>query len=447
MSAETGDADVIVIGGGIAGLAAALRLKDRGLQPLVLEAESRVGGRMTTDRKGEFVMDRAVSLLGNRFERMKCLAGRAGLRGLVCRDENTVALVEEDGVRRYRARRPDDLIFDRYLPTSAKLASLRFMWDLARDHWNLAHGLSDRAVHLDGKSSAEYFQELGRGGEELFARLFEPTMCSPLGGAAGPVSAMVLLQVVRNTLGGGLWNLRGGVDQIPEALAKQVQVVTGAQVKSVKYSRNSVRVEAIVDQGKRSYAARGVIFAVPGKLVPGLSAELPGWVVGPLGAMTYTKMASAHVGLDTPPNAELQSYTFADQRADGIQAVSLEHARGTGRCPAGKGLVSIYFGERHGFACATASDGELQKRAEKFIAEQFPESRGKISFIHLVRWSTGIAFFPPKVITGMVEIRKRLAAWQMPVDICGDYLDGIASEAALRTGEQAAERLADKLER
>ena len=97
--------------------------------------------------------------------------------------------------------------------------------------------------------------------------------------------------------------------------------------------------------------------------------------------------------------------------------------------------------------CATASDGDLHTRAEKFIAEQFPESRGAISFIHLVRWSTGIAFFPPRVITGMVEIRKRLAAWEMPMDFCGDYLDGIASEAALRTGEQAAERLADKLGR
>jgi len=34
------------IGAGIAGLGAAVALKDRGLEPLVLEAEARVGGRM-----------------------------------------------------------------------------------------------------------------------------------------------------------------------------------------------------------------------------------------------------------------------------------------------------------------------------------------------------------------------------------------------------------------
>lgn len=67
MSIQSGDADVIVIGGGIAGLGAAVRLKDRGLEPLVLEAEPRVGGRMTTDRVNGFVVDRGVTLFGNGF--------------------------------------------------------------------------------------------------------------------------------------------------------------------------------------------------------------------------------------------------------------------------------------------------------------------------------------------------------------------------------------------
>ena len=47
-SADGAHPDVIIVGGGIAGLAAALRFQDRGLKPLVLESEPRVGGRMTT---------------------------------------------------------------------------------------------------------------------------------------------------------------------------------------------------------------------------------------------------------------------------------------------------------------------------------------------------------------------------------------------------------------
>lgn len=445
MAGRTGDADVVVIGGGIAGLAAALRLKDRGLEPLVLEAESRVGGRMTTDRIDGFVIDRAVSFLGKRFQRMRALVERLELGGSVCGDKNTVALVEKDGMRKFRARRADDLVLDKYLSTAAKLASLRFVWDVTRNHWNLVHGQSDRALHLGRQSSAEYFKGLGKGGEELFARLFEPTMCSPLGGAAAPVSVLALMQVVRNTLGGGLWNLTGGVDRIPEAIARRVRVLTSAKVRRVSYSTNAAEVETIVSENEQRLSARGVIFAVPGCFVPRLCTELPEWMEGPLRDLRYSRMASAHAGLAQPPNASCASYTFATERSDGIQALLLEHLRGTGRCPDGKGLISVYFGEKPNFPCASASEAELRGRTAKLIEHQFPECANKISFIHLVRWTTGIAFFPPGLVTRMVEIRRRLPQWEMPADFCGDYMDGIASEAALRTGEQAAERLADKL--
>ena len=48
--AELFDTDVVVIGAGAAGLAAAVRLKASGVEPLVLEAKDRVGGRAHTVR-------------------------------------------------------------------------------------------------------------------------------------------------------------------------------------------------------------------------------------------------------------------------------------------------------------------------------------------------------------------------------------------------------------
>ncbi|HRQ31869.1 MAG TPA: FAD-dependent oxidoreductase, partial [Anaerolineales bacterium] len=39
--------DAIIIGGGVAGLTAALHLAERGLKPLVLEADERAGGRLS----------------------------------------------------------------------------------------------------------------------------------------------------------------------------------------------------------------------------------------------------------------------------------------------------------------------------------------------------------------------------------------------------------------
>ncbi|MCU0230319.1 MAG: FAD-dependent oxidoreductase, partial [Acidobacteria bacterium] len=54
--------DVIVIGGGLAGLACALRLQQQGIEALVLEGADRVGGRVRTDRVEGFALDRGFQV-------------------------------------------------------------------------------------------------------------------------------------------------------------------------------------------------------------------------------------------------------------------------------------------------------------------------------------------------------------------------------------------------
>ena len=49
--------DVAIVGGGIAGLAAAYELRQRGLSVVVLEAGSRAGGVITTERTDGWVID------------------------------------------------------------------------------------------------------------------------------------------------------------------------------------------------------------------------------------------------------------------------------------------------------------------------------------------------------------------------------------------------------
>jgi oxygen-dependent protoporphyrinogen oxidase len=92
-----------------------------------------------------------------------------------------------------------------------------------------------------------------------------------------------------------------------------------------------------------------------------------------------------------------------------------------------------------------SNDESLKQQASDIVEQHFPECRGKVLFVHLVRWNVGIAQFPPGRLREITALRKQLATWTSPFELCGDYLDGLSSEGALRTGEEAAERTTAKL--
>jgi len=442
MGTQSGDADVIVIGGGIAGLAAALRLKDRGLEPLVLEAEPRVGGRMTTDRVNGFVIDRGVTLLGNGFVRMRALVKRLGLLPLVRPGDFSVGIQDSAGCRGYRGGRFEDMLFERGLSLRARMACLRFGYDLLRHHRGLVHGKSDLSTAIDNEDCRAYFRRIG--GKELFERVFWPGLSGPMGGSVDKSSRVILMQIVWNLLVRGIWNLTDGVDRIPETLAAQVRVETGARVSHVERREGSIQVEAEVSGKQQSLRARGVIFAIPGQLVPALCPELPEKMSEPLARTRHSKIANAAVALSRPPNVPYAGYAFTQDVVPGAE-IEMQHLRAPNRCPEGLGMAGVFLWNTPQAARLDADDDSVKQQAAEIVEHTFPECRGKVLFVHLVRWNVGIAQFPPGRLREMTALRKRLAAWDSPFDLCGDYLDGISSEGALRTGEQAAERLANKL--
>jgi oxygen-dependent protoporphyrinogen oxidase len=441
-SRNTTDADVIVIGGGIAGLGAAVRLKDRGLEPLVLEAESRVGGRMTTDRVNGFVVDRGVTLFGNGFGSMSALVKRLSLSPLVCKGKFSVGIQDAAGCRGYRAGRFEDLLFDHGIPWRARLAGIRFGFDLLRHHRALVHGCSTLSGSLDGEDARTYFRRIG--GEELFERIFLPGLNGPVGGAVDTSSRVILMQVLWNLLVRGQWNLTDGVDRVPEAAASEVKVMTEARALRAEQTDSGVQVEAEVNGRQQTFHARAAIFAVPGQLVPSICAGLPQDTRELLARTQYSRIVNAAVALSKPPKTPYAGYAFAEEVVPGAE-IEMEHLRAPNRCPQGTGMAEVFLWDTPRLRRLDASDESLKQQASDVVEQNFPECRGKILFVHLVHWNIGIAQFPPGRLREMTALRKQLAAWSVPFNLCGDYLDGLSSEGALRTGEEAADRTANKL--
>jgi phytoene dehydrogenase-like protein len=91
-------ADVVVIGAGAAGLSAARRLHEAGLDVVVLEAGERLGGQLGTEHVDGFLLDHGPHLLSTAYPALRHTPGLAGLpllpftEGAVVRDSEGRAL-------------------------------------------------------------------------------------------------------------------------------------------------------------------------------------------------------------------------------------------------------------------------------------------------------------------------------------------------------------------
>ncbi|MBP6514615.1 MAG: FAD-dependent oxidoreductase, partial [Steroidobacteraceae bacterium] len=79
-SGDSAPADVIVVGAGLAGLAAALTLEAGGASTLVLEAQRRVGGKMLTFSKVPGLPEAGGQSIGAGYGRLIAAANQFGVK-------------------------------------------------------------------------------------------------------------------------------------------------------------------------------------------------------------------------------------------------------------------------------------------------------------------------------------------------------------------------------
>ncbi len=119
------DADVIIIGAGVAGLTAARRLTRAGIKVRILEARDRVGGRTLSQAVGGEVVDLGAQWVGPHQRHVLRLVDKLGLRRFPQFHHGTKVLDVRGQRRTYRGRVPS-------LPLLSLLDLQRNVWRLDR---------------------------------------------------------------------------------------------------------------------------------------------------------------------------------------------------------------------------------------------------------------------------------------------------------------------------
>ena len=230
------DADVIVIGAGAAGLAAARDLERAGRHAIVLEARDRIGGRIHTDREfASFPVERGAELLQGKSSPSRELARKAGLTELPGLQPRRRRIVAGGRLR---------LMGPWAVPALAELQGLL---------------VDVRSPRPEDKSLAAVVDGRRKAGRRLrrLVELIANDACAD----ARDLSVCELRRLADGgEEGGGDPRVAEGYDRLVEYLARDVTVVREAPVASVEWSGDGVRVDATrtftARQAHRDRAAR-----------------------------------------------------------------------------------------------------------------------------------------------------------------------------------------------
>ena len=156
--------NVVIVGGGLAGLACAVALGDAGLRVTVVEREKRLGGRARswTDAASGDTIDLGPHVVHSEYRNMLAFLDRLGTRDLVCwQPEKLITLVSQPRpmVLRHRPLPPPLSLLPDLVAGSG--LSLRDLWSNNRATWRAMRFDEADVPELDRVSALEYLRSAG----------------------------------------------------------------------------------------------------------------------------------------------------------------------------------------------------------------------------------------------------------------------------------------------
>ena len=451
--------DVAIVGAGIAGLAAAYELVQRGLRVRVLESAERAGGVIKTDRFDGWVVD-------------------TGPDSLLVQKPAAVALCRELGIADRLTStltpRTAYVLREGRLHPLAEGSVLGFpitISALARSSLFTSAGKLRMACELlvpardgdDDESVATFVRR--RFGQEAADYLAEPLLAGIHAGDAEQLSIRALFprlleaertagSVVRNfrrlkmkpSPAGAFVSLPGGTGELVDALISALPsgtVVFGSRVTEIR--RTSTY---LLESAKGTTEARTVILAVPAYVVASLLRPFDTGLAAMCDAIPYASTATVAYGFSRPQVAHpLRGSGFVVPRVERspLLAVTWVSSKWPGRAPDGCILLRAFLGGGRDPHRLERGDEDLLEDALEPMRDLLGIT-GAPLFARLQRWTRQ----SPQYVVGHLErvaTIERLLASVPGVFVTGSGFRAIGIPDCISDGRATATRAAEHVGR
>ena len=447
--------DVVVIGGGISGLAAAYDLQHRGLNVRLLEASDRVGGVIRSDRFDGWVVDGGPDSLLVQKPAAVALARELGLGGrLVPTLTPRMAYVLRGG-RLHPI--PEGSFLGFPIRVSALAASslfslggkLRMACEVMVPR---AHGDGDESIasfvrRRFGQEAVDYLAEPLLAGihagdvDRLSVRALFPRLVDAERQSGSVIRAFRALRV-KPSPNGAFVSLPGGIGELVDRLA--AAIAAGTISPSTRVTGIRREADFAIETNAGGVHAKAIVVAVPAYAAGGILRSLDTGLAALCEDVPYASTATVAFGyrrdqIDHP----MRGSGFVVPRVERtpLLAATWVTSKWPHRAPEGHVLLRAFLGGGRDPRRLDEGDAELIERARAALADVMPISGDPI-FARLYRWTRQ----SPQYEVGHLERLKAIDAHlaRMPgLFVTGSGFRSIGIPDCIADGREVAARAAE----
>jgi oxygen-dependent protoporphyrinogen oxidase len=433
---------VLVVGAGLAGLAAAWRLSRERCRVTVLERGARVGGRVVGERVEGYPMEPVPALVSPADERLLTWIGQLGLRDALLPAKPVVTACagrEREGLRDVELRTLRDVA---RMPGIGPLAAWRLVRLprlLARYGDALALGAAAEAEQIDDRSLADFARLYF--GSKVLDQWMAPAACALSLGDPEKMSRVQFLQHLRAHGLGRPGLLQGALGDLLDRAAEAVAVETHCDVERIEAGAGGFTASAA---DGRAFEADAVVIAVPAPIAARIADSL---LASPerrfLAGVRYAPALAVSAALCRPVVPRARFAAISESQSP-LGALLVEPGFRGGRVPAGGGLALLLATGRFAAAHPETPSETLEKELLAEADRLWPGFARSVEFTRVFRRRYGAPRFDVGAYRSLarferVSADRRVAGRRL--SFAGDYRVHPSLEGAVRSGERAAAEL------
>jgi oxygen-dependent protoporphyrinogen oxidase len=434
---------VVVIGAGVAGLAAARRLRQAGHDVTVLERSQLVGGRVYTALVEGCRIELGAEFLASFYSRTLALIRELGLAGDLRRIPRSAAVLR-DG-RLFALWPSARIAFTPLVSSRHKLALSYLFGSLMRYAPLLDTHAFHKAAPIDDASISAYAR--AHLSDDLLEYVLQPPISGIFYWTPERTSRALLLLALRAGLssaaGMRLYTMRQGLGQLAQALAAGLEVRHGVEAEAVEpCAGGGYVVRARAGGAELALAADGVVIATTASVVPRLLPWLPERQRAFFSAVAYSATVNLAVGTRGRLPRGAYGLLFPRRETPFLASATVQTVKDPGHAPRGRDVICVHLSGPAAAAlreCDDESIGRLMLADLRRLAPRYDPAPRAV-FQRVFRVPEAL----PEFEAGHFKRLQRFAEGaidQPGLAFAGDYLGGPFVEGAIVSGEAAAGRL------